>query len=64
MEGPRDYQTKWSKPDKDKYMISLICGILKKKRYKWAYSQNRKTHRHRKQTYGYERGKGLGRRIT
>ena len=28
--GPRDYHTKWSKPDKDKYhMISLIYGILK-----------------------------------
>ena len=28
MGGPRDYHTKWSKPDKDKYrMISLICGI-------------------------------------
>ena len=28
MDGPRDYHTKWSKPDKDKYqMISLICGI-------------------------------------
>ena len=31
MGGPRDYYTKWSKPDKDKYhMTSLICGILKK----------------------------------
>ena len=30
MDGPRDYHTKWSKPDKDKYhMISLICGIEK-----------------------------------
>ena len=27
VDGPRDYQTKWSKSDKDKYMISLICGI-------------------------------------
>ena len=28
MDGPRDYHTKWSKPDKDKYhMISVICGI-------------------------------------
>ena len=31
MDGPRDYHTKWSRPDKDKdRMISLICGILKK----------------------------------
>ena len=28
MGGPRDYHTKWSKSDKDKYlMISLTCGI-------------------------------------
>ena len=29
MDGPRDYHTKWSKSDKDKYMISLIPGIWK-----------------------------------
>ena len=28
--GPRDYHTKLSNSEKDKYhMISLICGILK-----------------------------------
>ena len=28
MDGPKDYHTKWSKTEKDKYyMISLICGI-------------------------------------
>ena len=28
MDGPRDYHTKWSKSDKDKYhMVSLICGL-------------------------------------
>ena len=28
MDGPRDYHTKWSKSEKDKYhMSSLICGI-------------------------------------
>ena len=28
MDGPRDYHTKWSKPEKYKYhMILLICGI-------------------------------------
>ena len=30
MDGPRDYHTKWSKLEKDKYhMLSLICGIFK-----------------------------------
>jgi len=28
IDGPRDYYTKWSKLDKDKYhMVSLKCGI-------------------------------------
>ena len=27
MDGPRNYHTEWSKSDKDKYMISLNCGI-------------------------------------
>ena len=30
MDGPRDYHTKWNKPDKDKYhMLSLINGTNK-----------------------------------
>ena len=30
MDGPRDYHTKWSQTEKDKYyMISLMCVILK-----------------------------------
>ena len=28
VDGPRDYYTRWSKSEKDKYhMISLTCGI-------------------------------------
>ena len=27
MDSPRDYYTKWSKSDKDKHIMSLICGI-------------------------------------
>ena len=38
MDGPRDYHTKWSKSDKDKYdMISLTCGILKNVKNKLIY---------------------------
>ena len=30
MDGPRDYHTKWSKSEREKYhMISLTCGIFK-----------------------------------
>ena len=31
MDGRRDHYTKWSTSEKDKY-ISLMCGILLKKR--------------------------------
>ena len=33
-----DYHTQWSKSERDKYMISPICGILKKW-FKWTYLQ-------------------------
>ena len=31
MDGPRDYHTKRSKSERDKYILLLICGIQKKK---------------------------------
>ena len=38
MDGPRDYHTKWSKSEKDKYhMIPLIRGILKNDTNKLIY---------------------------
>ena len=38
MDRPRDYPTKWSKSDKDKYyMISLVCEIWKKNRNELIY---------------------------
>ena len=43
MDGLRDYHTKWSKSDKDKYMIKLLCGIknvIKWTYFKWTYLQN------------------------
>ena len=46
-----------SQTKKDKYyMISLICGILKKGQMN-LFTRQRQTHRHRKQTYGYHRGR-------
>ena len=42
-----------SQTEKEKYhKISFICGILKND------TKQKQTHRHRKQTYGYQRGKG------
>ena len=62
MNAPRDYLTKWSKPGKDKYhMIWLIDGIYKKKKIHMNFfTEQKETHRHRKQTYGYQRGNGVG----
>ena len=46
--------------EKDKYhMISLMCGILKMIQMN-LFTKQKKTRRHRKQTYGYQRGKGGG----
>ena len=41
-------------------MISLKCGILKNDTNELIYKAEQ-THRHRKQSYGYQRGKGAGR---
>ena len=59
MDRPRDYHTKWSKSDKDKYMISLICGIQKVIQMN-LFTKQKQTHRYRKQTYGYQREKRGG----
>ena len=40
-------------------MISLICGIYKITQMN-LFTKQKQTHRHRKQTYGYQRGKGEG----
>ena len=38
-------------------MISLICGILKKKVQMNLFTKQKETHRYRKQMYGFQRGK-------
>ena len=45
--------------EKDKYRISPICGIKKMIRRN-LFTKQKQTHRHRKQTYGSQRGKGGG----
>ena len=49
--GPRECHTKWSKPDREISYDILYMWNLKRKD-KWTYLQNRKTHRLRKQTHG------------
>ena len=51
-------EVSWTEKDKY-YMISLICGIWKITQVN-LYTKQKQSHRHRKQTHGYQRGKGGG----
>ena len=59
MSRPRDYQTKWTKPVRERQISYDItyCGILKKNTDKHFQNKN-KLKRHRKQTYPYKRRNG------
>ena len=59
MNGPGDYHSKWRKSERERdkcHMVSLMCGIFKNDTNELIYKQ-KQTHRYRKQTYGYQRGK-------
>ena len=56
MDGPKDYQTKGYKSDKDEYHdITYIWNL--KNSTNGAYFQQKQSHRHRKQRYGHQKGK-------
>ena len=59
MDGPRDYHTKWSKPDRERQISYDIAYMwtLKKMIQTNLHTKQKLTHRHRKPTYGYQRGK-------
>ena len=58
MDGPRDYHTKWSQTEEDKYHLTLYMASKKMIQMNLFIKQ---THRSWKQTYGYQRGKvGVG----
>ena len=55
--------TEVSQTGKEKYqMVQLICGIKKKIRMN-LFTRKKQTHRHRKQTYGYQGGGGINWKI-
>ena len=54
IDGPRDYNTKWSKTNKDKYHI--ISLIFKLKKIVQMNLQNKNRFTDRKQAYGSQRG--------
>ena len=50
--------SKVNQTEKDKYyMISLTCGILKNDTNE-LFTEQKQIHGHRKQSYGYQKGKG------
>ena len=58
IDGPRNYHTKWRKSDRERktpHDITYIWG-LKYDTNELILNQ-KQTHRHSKQTYGYQRGK-------
>ena len=62
MDRPRDYHTKWSKPDRERQISydSTYINMWNKKIQMNLYTKQKETHRHRNQTYGYQMGKAWG----
>ena len=59
MDGPRDYHTKGSKSGRERqlsYDITFLWN-LKKMIQMNLFTKQKQTYRHRKQAYGYQRGK-------
>ena len=57
IDGPRDDHIKWSKSEKDKHHIIYMWNL---KSDTTELYKTEKTHRFRKQTYGYQRRKVRG----
>ena len=62
MDGPRDYHAKWSKLDRERQILydTTYMWNLKKMIQMNLFTKQKQTHRHRKQTYGSQSGKGGG----
>ena len=58
MDATRLSYSKVSQKEKDKYLISLICGIQNMTQMN-LFTKQKKTHRHREQTCGYQGGGGV-----
>ena len=61
MDGPRVYHTKWSNTERERqipYYITYMWNL--KYDTNDLFTKQKQTHKHRKQTYGYQRGKGVG----
>ena len=56
MDGPRDHQSEVRQKGKN-HMVSLISGAQNMIQMN-SFTKHKQTHIHRKQTHGYQRGKG------
>ena len=57
MSKPRDYHTKWGKSDRERQILYDITYMLNLKKDTNKLICKTQTYQHRKQTYGYQRGK-------
>ena len=62
MDGPRDYHTKWNRSDREKLCHIKSFVETKNTIQINLFTKQKQTHRHRKQIYGYQRGKGEGKK--
>ena len=61
MDEPRDYNTEWSKPDRERqisYDITYMWNLKKNMIQMNLFTKQKRTHKHRKQTDGYQNGGG------
>ena len=58
IDGPRDYHTKWSKSGRERQTSHDITYMWNLKNETNLFTKQKLTHRHRKQMYGYQRGRG------
>ena len=64
MDGPSEYHTKWNKSDRERQISYDITYMWDQKTDLFTksslFTKNlliKQTHRHRKQTYGYQKGR-------
>ena len=61
MDGGRDYNTKWSKSDRERQILYDITYMWNLKIIQMnLFTKQKQTHRHRKQIYSYQRGQAEG----
>ena len=61
MDGPRDYQMKWSMSDRERqisYDITYMWNLIYDKMN--LFTKQKQTHRYREETCGCQKGEGLG----